>query len=121
MPGMVTRLGLEANKPGTFPGISAQFSGDGFSDMHFTTVAMPAEDYRKWLANAQSSSPVLDDAAYKTLLQPSEANPAQVFRVTQPGLFEKMLAESAPGSDTQAQYQPVTAPIDSSTLPRTKE
>jgi cytochrome o ubiquinol oxidase subunit II len=35
MNGMATRLNLRANDPGTFQGLSTQFSGDGFSDMHF--------------------------------------------------------------------------------------
>ncbi|MEA2792649.1 MAG: cytochrome o ubiquinol oxidase subunit, partial [Bradyrhizobium sp.] len=35
MNGMTTRLNLQADRPGTFQGLSAQFSGDGFADMHF--------------------------------------------------------------------------------------
>ena len=35
MPGMTTHLNLLADKPGEYPGISANFSGDGFADMHF--------------------------------------------------------------------------------------
>jgi cytochrome o ubiquinol oxidase subunit 2 len=35
MPNMVTRLNLKADQPGTYEGLSAQFSGDGFSDMRF--------------------------------------------------------------------------------------
>ena len=35
MAGMVTRLHLEADHPGTYRGLSAQFSGDGFADMRF--------------------------------------------------------------------------------------
>src|SRR5262249_2705694 len=35
MGGMVTHLNLLADKSGEYPGISAMFSGDGFSDMRF--------------------------------------------------------------------------------------
>ena len=35
MAGMVTHLNLQADAPGTYPGLSAQFSGDGFADMQF--------------------------------------------------------------------------------------
>ena len=35
MPGMATRLESACRQPGTYPGLSAQFSGDGFSDMRF--------------------------------------------------------------------------------------
>ena len=35
MAGMATQLNLQADQPGTYRGLSAQFSGDGFSDMRF--------------------------------------------------------------------------------------
>src|ERR1700732_1945931 len=35
MAGMITRLHLQADHLGTYRGFSAQFSGEGFSDMHF--------------------------------------------------------------------------------------
>jgi cytochrome o ubiquinol oxidase subunit 2 len=42
MSGMETHLNLLAHQPGEYPGISANFSGDGFSDMRFTVNAMSA-------------------------------------------------------------------------------
>ena len=35
MNGMSSKLNLMANAPGEFHGLSAHFSGDGFSDMQF--------------------------------------------------------------------------------------
>src|SRR4051794_36287832 len=35
MPNMVTRLNLEADRPGTYNGLSAHFSGDGFPGLQF--------------------------------------------------------------------------------------
>jgi cytochrome o ubiquinol oxidase subunit 2 len=35
MNGMTTRLNLQADKPGTFRGLSSHFSGDGFANMYF--------------------------------------------------------------------------------------
>src|ERR1700690_1586531 len=49
MPNMVTRLNLEADQPGTFEGLSAQFSGDGFSDMRFDLVATEPEAFEAWV------------------------------------------------------------------------
>jgi len=40
MHGMVTQLNLQADRTGEFYGESAQFSGDGFSDMHFVLRAV---------------------------------------------------------------------------------
>src|ERR1700684_930048 len=48
MPNMVTRLNLQADQPGTFEGLSAQFSGDGFSDMRFNLVSMAPEAFKEW-------------------------------------------------------------------------
>src|SRR5690242_1227559 len=40
---MVTHLHMLADHPGKYHGLSAQFSGDGFADMHFSADAIPAE------------------------------------------------------------------------------
>src|SRR6201991_1173632 len=48
MAGMTTRLHLQADHPGTYRGLSAQFSGDGFSDMRFNVEAVPAEGFARW-------------------------------------------------------------------------
>ena len=41
MAGMQTKLHLIANEPGTFKGISSNFSGRGFSGMKFRAIATP--------------------------------------------------------------------------------
>src|SRR5215831_12044768 len=41
MNGMATQLNLQADRPGTFMGLSAMFSGNGFADMQFKTEAVP--------------------------------------------------------------------------------
>src|SRR5271168_1305095 len=46
MPNMVTRLNLQADQPGTFEGLSAQFSGDGFSDMRFDVMSTGSEAFK---------------------------------------------------------------------------
>src|SRR5271167_3350830 len=46
MPNMVTRLNLKADQAGTFEGLSAQFSGDGFSDMRFDLVSTDAGAFK---------------------------------------------------------------------------
>jgi cytochrome o ubiquinol oxidase subunit II len=45
MSGMVTRLHLQADHTGTYRGISANYSGAGFSDMHFDVDAVPAQQF----------------------------------------------------------------------------
>ena len=49
---MTTHLNLLADEPGEYPGFSANFSGDGFSDMRFTVTAVPAGDFDGWVAQS---------------------------------------------------------------------
>ena len=98
MAGMTTRLNLQADKPGTFAGISAQFSGDGFSDMQFPVSALTPGQFADWIAKAKASGAVLDANAYAQLAKPSYANPAITYRQVDPGLFDTVLDLSAPGS-----------------------
>src|SRR5258708_7828823 len=55
--GMITRLHLQADYSGTYRGFSAQFSGDGFSDMHFDADAVTNEKFAQWLYPAPSAGP----------------------------------------------------------------
>jgi cytochrome o ubiquinol oxidase subunit 2 len=96
MAGMTSQLYLEADEPGTYRGLSANFSGDGFSDMHFDVRAMSADDYAKWLADAKASSAALDRNAYAELVKPSENVPPTVYRAVEPGLFKSIVNGTAP-------------------------
>ena len=53
MNGMTTELWLHADAPGTFRGLSAHYSGEGFSDMHFDVRAVPAAEFAAW-SNART-------------------------------------------------------------------
>src|SRR6478609_11257543 len=50
MAGMATRLNMQADHAGTYRGLSAQYSGGGFSDMRFSVAAVTGEDFDKWVA-----------------------------------------------------------------------
>ena len=51
MNGMRTQLYLRADEPGTFRGMSAHFSGDGFSDMHFPVRSVSLERVHRLVAS----------------------------------------------------------------------
>jgi cytochrome o ubiquinol oxidase subunit 2 len=88
MAGMTTQLSLQADRAGVYRGLSAQFSGDGFSDMHFQVHALEPAAYSHWVAQARSSGPVLDQVAYASLAKPSWNVGAPAYRAVAPGLFE---------------------------------
>jgi cytochrome o ubiquinol oxidase subunit II len=104
MNGMVTQLNLKADAPGTFPGLSSHFSGDGFSDMHFEVHVVTAAQFAAWTDALRSSAPRLDQAAYLSLAQQDVRAPMS-FGSTDQGLFERIVRQSAPpaaGPSTQA-------------------
>jgi len=96
MPGMVTQLHLEASHPGNFYGLSAQYSGDGFSGMNFTVHAVPADEFAQWVAKSQEAGPWLDRAGYLDLLQQSQNVPPFTYQSVEPGLFEDVVTGRLP-------------------------
>ena len=102
MAGMETHLNLLADKPGEYPGISANYSGDGFADMRFTVNAVLPGDFDKWIAQAHGAGSSLDPAGYAALAKPSKAVPPATFGSVEGNLFERIVNETAAGSDNGA-------------------
>jgi len=91
MAGMVTRLHLQADHAGTYRGLSANYSGEGFADMRFRVDAVPAEDFAKWADAARGAGPVLDAQAYAELARPSKAVVPFNYGAVAPDLFNVVL------------------------------
>jgi cytochrome o ubiquinol oxidase subunit 2 len=92
MAGMVTTLHLRADRPGRYPGLSAQFSGEGFSDMRFEVSALPQAEYEAWVANARTSDDALDAPRYRQLARPTSGAAPSSFGRIDPGLFDAIVA-----------------------------
>jgi cytochrome o ubiquinol oxidase subunit 2 len=88
MAGMTTRVQLLADNPGTYRGLSAQFSGEGFADMRFTVDAVPIEQFMQWVDATRSAGPALDTQSYADLAKPSEAVAPFTYRAAAPNLFD---------------------------------
>jgi cytochrome o ubiquinol oxidase subunit 2 len=99
MAGMVTRLHLQADRPGTYRGLSAQFSGDGFADMQFTVDAVPAENFARWVDETHSSGPELDAKTYADLAKPSQAVVPFTYRTVTSNLFDNILVSGMQPDD----------------------
>src|SRR6516164_802873 len=97
MGGMTTHLNLLADKPGEYPGFSAMFSGDGFSDMRFIAKAVPAGDFNAWLEQVRGTGSALDDAGFAELAKPSKAVPPTTYRSVEPNLFERIIDQTVAG------------------------
>ena len=96
MYGMTTQLNLQADRPGIYPGLSAQFSGDGFSDMAFDVRAVTAGEFSAWTVATGASGPVLDEAGYRNLLKQSQNVKPYTYSSVQPGLFDAIVMQRLP-------------------------
>ena len=104
MNGMATELNLQADEPGTYPGLSGHFSGDGFSDMHFELRALPADGFATWVASTRGKGPVLDGASYAALARQSIKVPPMTFGSVEADLFRQVVTQKlapGPGPDTE--------------------
>jgi cytochrome o ubiquinol oxidase subunit II len=90
MPNMVTRLNLQADQPGTFEGLSAQFSGDGFSDMRFDLVATDADAFKDWIKTTKTRGGTLDANTFEELVRPAKADGVQTYAQVSEGLFDSV-------------------------------
>ncbi len=73
MPGMTTQLNLQADRVGSYAGLTAQFSGPGFSDMRFTLRAESGRDFAAWISRARELGAVLDVSTFAELARPTMA------------------------------------------------
>jgi cytochrome o ubiquinol oxidase subunit II len=96
MNGMVTQLYLQADHPGDYYGQSAQFSGDGFSGMHFTVHAIPNDEFAQWLDRARNAPFALDRDGYAALLKESQNVRPFTYRAVEPGLFQAIITQRIP-------------------------
>ena len=109
MAGMETQLHLIAREPGTYTGLSSNYSGAGFSDMHFDAVATSADGFKAWIAKAKAASGTLDTAAYQSLLEPSRKVPVSYYGSVAPDMFGYILhpgTDSAPAAGKPAEGMP---------------
>ena len=99
MGGMTTHLNLLADKPGEYPGFSANFSGDGFAEMRFTAKAVPAGNFEAWVTQVRGGGSALDDAGYAALAKPSKAVPPGTYRSVEPNMFERIINQTTAGPE----------------------
>jgi cytochrome o ubiquinol oxidase subunit 2 len=96
MPRMTTRLNLQGDRAGVYDGISAHYSGDGFSGMGFKVHTLPPAQFASWAAGARGAGPVLDGTSYAELVKPSSYVKPITYGAVVPGLFDDIVANRAP-------------------------
>ena len=111
MNGRTTRLNLRAGSVGTFGGLAAHFSGDGFSEMHFDVHVVPPEEFSKWAQDASHSDKTLDAPRYEQIAKPSMKDEPAIY----PDLFQSIAMQKmrpSPGAQTGVGASPQAGVAD---------
>jgi cytochrome o ubiquinol oxidase subunit 2 len=100
MPGMESQLHAVINQPGEYEGLSANYSGEGFSHMRFKFHGLSDADFQAWVERNRSEGrgQVLDRAAYLKLEQPSERESVRRFGQVEPKLFDAVVGRCVDSS-----------------------
>ncbi|MGR6468510.1 ubiquinol oxidase subunit II [Rhizobium sp. PAMB 3182] len=100
MAGMETKLHAVINKVGDYEGLSANYSGAGFSHMRFKFLGLDQAGFDDWVAKVKASDDSLTRAAYLDLAKPSEKEPARYYASADTDLYGKILDMCADPSET---------------------
>ncbi len=103
MAGMKTEVHLIANHVGDYDGMSANYSGRGFSGMTFKARAMPQADFDAWVAKVKAAPGRLDAETYPGLAAPSEYEPVAYYGGVAPGLFAGLIDKYRGGHQSHGQ------------------
>jgi cytochrome o ubiquinol oxidase subunit 2 len=108
MAGMITRLHLQADLSGSYRGMSAQFSGEGFADMYFNVDAVAPEKFSDWVEATRNLGAELNVATYAELAKPSAKVPPFTYRAVAPGLFDSILVSEMQSGDAMCRSYPTS-------------
>ena len=102
MPGMISQLYLQADRPAVTFGQSSHFSGDGFSDMQFQVRSVPDAEFGVWVQSAKAAGMALDRAAYAQLARQSQNVKPYSYASVDPKLFDAVAKQQVrPGPGPQ--------------------
>jgi cytochrome o ubiquinol oxidase subunit 2 len=92
MPGMSTKLNLEAAKSGTYNGSSANIAGKGFADMKFQVLADDNDGFNSWIHGMQHRTTTrLDADAYAKLAKPGMQARATYYSSVDSQLYDTIV------------------------------
>ncbi|MEM9139603.1 MAG: ubiquinol oxidase subunit II [Pseudomonadota bacterium] len=93
MAGMQTELNAVMNKPGTYKGISANYSGAGFSHMHFDFHAFDEAGFEEWAQKVRDGADAVEltRQVYVDLSEPTVNHPVVYYGGIQDGLWDRIL------------------------------
>ena len=81
---------MDSRRTGDFDGYSANYSGAGFSDMHFRLKGVDEAGFARWQQQAKSGQ-ALSLAAYRDLAKPSERVAVLRYSSVDSDLYRRIL------------------------------
>jgi cytochrome o ubiquinol oxidase subunit II len=103
MPGMQTQLNAVMNSPGEYEGFSANYSGAGFSGMHFKFKGLAPQAFSQWVQSVKGSGQELSKERYQALAAPSEREPVHLYSSVDASLYDAILNQCVATSCLSAQ------------------
>lgn len=91
MPGMETKLHAVINRVGQYDGFSANYSGAGFSGMHFVFHGFDTDAFDGWVRKIKTAGGDLSRQRYLELERPSENEPVSTFQSVDSALYDRIL------------------------------
>lgn len=93
MTGMSSKLHLVASKQGSYPGVSANISGEGFADMKFQTDVTSNNDYQQWIQQTKKSPEGLSQMEYIKLAKPSKNTSPIFYSSVENDLYQNIISK----------------------------
>lgn len=98
MSGMATKLYLQADKPGEYQGMGANFTGEGFAHMQFNVIAKPQNEFDQWVQQVKSTTAAMTKQDYEALRKPGLTD-KKTYSAFPEGLFEEIVMKYSHGHD----------------------
>lgn len=91
MAGMENQLHLLADEEGVYRGMSANYSGFGFSGMKFDAHALNDTNFDQWVNKVKNSPDVLTKDAYLKLTTKTKDHPVEYYSSVNPLMFNRII------------------------------
>jgi cytochrome o ubiquinol oxidase subunit 2 len=91
MAGMDAKLHVMATEAGEYLGVSANYSGYGFSGMKFIAKASSQEEFDKWVKEVKQSPADLSSLEYEKLAKKSRNNPVAYYSGVGENLYNTII------------------------------
>ena len=91
MAGMENQLNLIADETGVYRGLSANYSGFGFSGMKFKALVKTEAEFEQWLADVKRADTPLSEQAYDLLSVKTKDHPVEYYSSVNPLMFNRII------------------------------